>query len=162
MDRAPAYVPGMADGGSNSTREVAMRRHTWQRFEEIALLAARHLQLTAWEVNFLLGLAEAGSQTHGEMALSDKQLQVLLRLEDRVKVQQILDLARSHPGRLSAWEEDFLANLAQSHSGLSEKQAHVLLRIEAKVTASTGAGVPVNAERRVRSREESHEAAERR
>jgi hypothetical protein len=95
----------MTDGGRDPTLALAMRRHTWQRFEEIALQAARHLPLTAWEVNFLLSLAEAKTLTQGGMELSDKQLTVLLRLEDRVKVQQILDRAHRHPQRLSAWEK---------------------------------------------------------
>jgi hypothetical protein len=125
----------MADGRSYSALELAMLRHTWQRFHEIAIQAARHLRLTAWEVNFILNLAEAGTQTRGEMELSDKQLKVLLRLEDRVKIQQMRDLARSMPERLSGWEEEFLTNLVQCRSELSEKQAHVLLRIQDKMTA---------------------------
>lgn len=123
-----------------------MRRHTWRRFEEIAIEAARHLRLTGWEVNFLLGLAEAGTRTGGEMVLSDRQLKVLLRFEDRVKVQQILDLAHSTPRRLSDWEEKFLTNLVQSQAELSEKQVRVLLRIQDRVTAPAEDGVPVNAD----------------
>jgi hypothetical protein len=134
----------MADGRSYSALELAMLRHTWQRFEEIALQAARHLQLTAWEVNFLLNLAEAGSQTRGEMELSHKQLKVLLSLEDRVKVQQILDLAHIHPGRLSAWETDFLTTLVQSRAEMSEKQAHVLLRIQDRIMAPAEAAMAIS------------------
>jgi hypothetical protein len=134
----------MADEPSDSTLERAMRHHTWQRFEEIGRQAARHLQLTAWEVNFLLSLAEAGSQTRGEMALSDKQLKVLLRLEDRVKVQQILVWADSHPGRLSAWEMDFLTTLVQRPAALSEKQARVLWRIQDKMMAPAEAAMTIN------------------
>ncbi len=107
-----------------------MLRHTWQRFEEIATQAARHLRLMTWEMNFITNLAELGTQTHGEMELSDKQLKVLLRLEDRVKVQQTLDVARGKPHLLSAWEEDFLTNLARSQAEPSEKQVRVLLRIQ--------------------------------
>jgi hypothetical protein len=92
-------------------------------------------------VNFLASLAAAGAQSGGEMALSDKQLTVLLRLEDRLKVQQILDQARRHPGRLSAWEADFLATLVQSTAELSDKQVRVLLQIQDKMAASIEAQV---------------------
>jgi hypothetical protein len=134
----------MANGRRCSTLELAMRRHTWLRFQEIAIQAAHHLQLSAWEVNFIVSLVETGTETRDEMALSDKQLKVLLRLEDRVKVQQLLDMGRTRPQLLSTWEEEFLSTLTQSRAELSEKQAHVLLRIQDKVTAHAEAGVPIN------------------
>ena len=118
----------MAEGRSDSPLERAMRRHTWWRFHEIATQATRHLRLSAWETSFILSLVELGAQTDGDTELSDKQLKVLLRLEDRVRVQQLLDLARGDP-RLTAWEEGFLTNLANSPAEPSEKQAKVLLRI---------------------------------
>jgi hypothetical protein len=124
-------LSGMAEGRSDSPLERAMRRHTWWRFHEIATQATRHLRLSAWETSFILSLVELGTQTDGDTELSDKQLKVLLRLEDRVRVQQLLDLARGDP-RLTAWEEGFLTNLANSPAEPSEKQAMVLLRIQDK------------------------------
>jgi hypothetical protein len=124
----------MAQGRSYSTLERTMRRHTWWRFREIAALAAHHLRLSVWETDFILTLAELGEQTGGEAELSDKQLKVLLHLEDRVMVQQLLDQARGDP-RLSAWEEGFLTNLANSPARLSEKQVRVFLRIQTMFTA---------------------------
>jgi hypothetical protein len=160
MDPTPSYFTGMADELSDPTLKRAMRRHTWQRFEEIACQAAQHLPLTPWEVNFLASLAAAGTQSGGDMALSDKQLTVLLRLEDRLKVQQILDLARGHPGQLSAWEEDFLTTLVQSPAALSDKQVRMLLRIQDKMAPPAAAALSVNPEPQLSSAVDSGEPAD--
>jgi hypothetical protein len=107
-------------------------------------------------VNFILSLVEAGTQSGGEMALSDKQLKVLLRLEDRVKARQLLDIGRTHPQLPSTWEEEFLTTLVQNTAGLSEKQARVLLRIQDKMTAQAAAGVPVSPLRATRRAMNQH------
>jgi hypothetical protein len=112
----------------------AMRRHMWLRFAEIAGQAIRHLPLSAWETEFIESLAAAGAQSDGELELSDKQLKVLLRLEDRLKIRQLLDQLRGDP-RLTAWEEGFLLGLTRYQGDLSEKQLRVLHRIQDKVLA---------------------------
>jgi hypothetical protein len=136
-----------------------MRRHTWRRLHEVAAQAAHHLRLSTWETNFILTLAELGGQTYGEAELSDKQLKVLLRLEDRVMVQQLLDQARGDP-RLSAWEEGFLTNLANSPARLSEKQMQVLLGIQNMLTAPAGTGADPSAPTRSSQEDPPPEAIE--
>ena len=64
-----------------------------------------------------------------------------------MKVQQILDLACSTPGRLSTWEEEFLTNLVQDRSELSEKQAQPLPRIQDKMAAPTEVSVALKDKR---------------
>jgi hypothetical protein len=112
-----------------------MRRHTWQRFEEIARQAIRHLSLSAWEAEFIESLAAAGAAHDGELELSDKQLKVLLRLEDRLAIKQLLDQLRGDP-QLTAWEEEFLLGLTRQQGSLSEKQLQVLQRIQNKELSS--------------------------
>jgi hypothetical protein len=110
----------------------SMRRHTWQRFEEIARQAVRRLLLTEWEARFIDNLTDMAARNRGGLELSDKQLKVLMRLEDRLKFRQLIDEMRGDP-QLSAWEEGFLLGLTRHWGELSEKQIGVLLRIRDKL-----------------------------
>jgi hypothetical protein len=133
--RRASWVSRMMEERIGSDQALAMRRYTWQRFEQIARQAIRHLSLSAWETEFIEGLATAGAAHDGELELSDKQLLVLLRLEDRLAIKQLLDQMRGDP-QLTAWEEGFLLNLTRQHGGLSEKQLQVLQRIQNKALSS--------------------------
>jgi hypothetical protein len=122
----------MADESTPSAQ--AMRRHTWLRFEEIARQTVRCLPLSEWDEQFIASLTEMAAQSGGELELSDKQLKVLMRFEDRLAIRQLLDQLRGDP-RLSAWEEGFLLNLTRYRGDLSEKQLRVLWRIQDNLLA---------------------------
>jgi hypothetical protein len=124
----------MADESTLSARELAMRRHMWLRFMEIAHQAVHRLPLSTWEEEFIENLASAGAQSKAALALSDKQLKVLMKLEDRLRIKQLLDEMRGDP-RLTAWEEGFLLSLTRQQGDLSDKQLRVLERLQAKVQA---------------------------
>ena len=111
-----------------------MRRHTWHRFMEIAMQAAACLRLTNWEKDFLVSLMTLGEQTQGEAWLSDKRLTVLLRLEDRMKVQQVFERACRHP-EVTAWEMTVISDLAESGVWPSDKQMRFVAQLADKVTA---------------------------
>src|SRR3954451_1151891 len=112
----------MADDGALARR---MGRETGVRFEEIARQAVRRLPLSDWDADFLASLTATGAES-GELELSDKQLLVVMRFEDRLALRRLLDQLRGDP-RLSAWEEGFLSSLTRRQSELSEKQRHVLM-----------------------------------
>ena len=120
-----------------------MCRHTWHRFMEIAMQAAACLRLTNWEKTFLVSLMTLGDQTQGEAWLSDKQLTVLLRLEDRVKVHQVFERACRHP-EVTAWEMTFITDLAESGVWPSAEQMRIVAQLADKVMAPAEA-VPADA-----------------
>lgn len=65
---------------------LAERRATGMRLEEILDLARGDPRMSAWEEGFLASMADILRQTDGHVELSEQQVAVLLKIEDKVRL----------------------------------------------------------------------------
>jgi hypothetical protein len=74
-----------------SSHAVAERRHVGERVAAILRLARGDPRLSFWEEGFLASIADILRRTGGAPSLSDKQLAVLLNINDKVMAEPELE-----------------------------------------------------------------------
>lgn len=75
-----------------SPQAVTERRHVGERVAAILRLARGDPRLSSWEEGFLASIADIIRRTGGGPRLSDKQLTVLLNINDKVMAEPEMEV----------------------------------------------------------------------